>query len=152
MTGPQHPLQETKRVTLPLPSGSTKDLLLLILLCDTPVPSSVDHRLCLPLALRTCTCSLTVLHEHERVQEKYGTYHSIFSTLFSLSAAQLSSGSDPASAPAPASAQHELTVESYDIQHGIYPDAQTASRADGILITGSGPSFSPLSLPSPRAR
>ena len=78
--------------------------------------------------------------DYNRVKEKYGTYHSIFSTLFSASAAAISkehavaTGRDPNDLPL----GHELIVESYDVTHGVYPDEERCREADGVLITGSG--------------
>ncbi|BGP19474.1 hypothetical protein JCM10213_006294 [Rhodosporidiobolus nylandii] len=104
--------------TLALPDHATRDLLLLVLLADTPIPA---------------------------VCAQHGTYHDIFSSLFqSAIAAAEEEGAPPADAGMGERKQgtaegrrYTLTVESWDAVGMSLPSEERVKEADGVLITGS---------------
>ncbi|GAA5984524.1 hypothetical protein JCM10908_003383 [Rhodotorula pacifica] len=105
MTVVPHPADRTTQ--LDLPSNATRDLVLLVLLADTPI---------------------------DAVRKEFGTYHDIFTSLFKHSIdlvatekhVSLEQGS-----------KYKLTVESYDVVNGDFPKEERLKSADGLLITGS---------------
>ncbi|KDE04816.1 hypothetical protein MVLG_04780 [Microbotryum lychnidis-dioicae p1A1 Lamole] len=106
--------QETFRSAIPLPGQSSKSLLLIVLLADTPLPP---------------------------VKAAHGNYHDIFTSLFEhsvqLHASQINLGSKTTSGT---QSEAVLTVESYDAVQGQYPTEDRVKEANGVLITGSASS------------
>ncbi|SGY76962.1 BQ5605_C005g03535 [Microbotryum silenes-dioicae] len=106
--------QETFRSAIPLPGQSSKSLLLIVLLADTPLPP---------------------------VKAAHGNYHDIFTSLFEhsvqLHASQINLGSKTTSGT---QSEAVLTVESYDAVRGQYPTEDRVKEANGVLITGSASS------------
>ncbi|GAA6030830.1 hypothetical protein JCM8097_008897 [Rhodosporidiobolus ruineniae] len=109
-----------KRTTLDLPEHAHRDLLLLILLADTPIPP---------------------------VREQYGTYHDIFASLFrsSLAIAKVE-GASPHDADGhekklesgrASPGRYRLTIESWDAVEQQLPSEERLKEADAVLITGS---------------
>ncbi|GAA5943963.1 putative amidotransferase [Sporobolomyces koalae] len=97
---------------LDLPLTAERDVLLIILLDDCPLPP---------------------------VREQYGTYHDIFVSLFQHSLA-VSNSEHSSAGSKPGSTRHKLIIESYDVVQGVYPSEETLKRADGLLLTGSAAS------------
>ncbi|SCV69457.1 BQ2448_2477 [Microbotryum intermedium] len=97
--------------TIALPGQSSKPLLLIVLLADTPLPP---------------------------VKAAHGNYHDIFTSLFERSVQLHSSQVKPTSESTGTEA--ELTVESYDAVQGQYPTQERVKEANGVLITGSASS------------
>ncbi|SCZ97184.1 BZ3500_MvSof-1268-A1-R1_Chr4-2g07045 [Microbotryum saponariae] len=106
--------QEPFRSAIPLPGQSSKSLLLIVLLADTPLPL---------------------------VKAAHGNYHDIFTSLFEhsvqLHASQIKLGSKTTSGT---QSEAVLTVESYDAVQGQYPTEDRVKEAHGVLITGSASS------------
>ncbi|GAA5867420.1 hypothetical protein JCM1840_002133 [Sporobolomyces johnsonii] len=101
--------------TLDLPRSAPRDLVILILLADCPIPP---------------------------VQAQFGTYHDIFTALFrsSLALAASEPKDGPSNAPPAEGRGHTLTIESYDAVQEVYPTEERVEQADAILITGSAAS------------
>lgn len=138
MTGTALPTP--RRAVLDLPPHAPRDLRLLILLADTPLPACVPHK----SLYRSWQEELTRARDARRVVKRSGDYHDIFTTLLrsSIDVARAEVG---ANGTANGSEEaRKLTVESYDVVRGVYPGEDEVKRADGLLITGSG---AVLSLP-----
>ncbi|POY75922.1 hypothetical protein BMF94_1006 [Rhodotorula taiwanensis] len=108
MTVAPHPADRT--TVLDLPSTATRDLLLLVLLADTPI---------------------------DAVRDEFGTYHDIFASTFqhSIELAAVEKGITQEE-----DAEYKLTIESYDTKNGDFPKEERVKQADGLLITGSASS------------
>jgi hypothetical protein len=84
------------------------------------------------------------------VQEQFGTYHDIFSSLFRRGIDLASSDGAPPpdsgyrdeegtnSAKSSDTGKYKLRVESYNAVGGHLPTEERVKQADGLLITGSG--------------
>ncbi|GAA5876785.1 hypothetical protein JCM3774_003473 [Rhodotorula dairenensis] len=105
MTVAPHPADRT--TVIDLPSTATQNLLLLVLLADTPIDS---------------------------VRKEFGTYHDIFASLFRHSVDLVATEKHVTQEP---DSKYKLTVESYDTVNGDFPKEDRVKSADGLLITGS---------------
>ncbi|BGP57810.1 hypothetical protein JCM8202_002464 [Rhodotorula sphaerocarpa] len=108
MTVAPHSADRTTR--LALPATATRDLVLLVLLADTPIPA---------------------------VRAEFGTYHDIFASTFQHAIDLVAKEKNASQPQQQAEAQYSLTVESYDVVNGDYPREERVKSADGLLITGS---------------
>ncbi|GAA6046751.1 hypothetical protein JCM3770_003149 [Rhodotorula araucariae] len=102
---------EPRTTAIDLPATATRDLTLLVLLADTPIPPVV---------------------------KQFGTYHDIFTGLWQR-AVRLAATEDGAE-PAKEGSGRTITIESYDVVQGKFPSAERVKEADGLLITGSASS------------
>ncbi|GAA5921121.1 hypothetical protein JCM1841_002426 [Sporobolomyces salmonicolor] len=101
--------------TLDLPPSAPRDLVILILLADCPIPA---------------------------VHSQFGTYHDIFTALIRSSLALAASDAKDGASNGPAAngGVHKLIIESYDAVQEVYPSEERVKQVDAILITGSAAS------------
>lgn len=125
-----------RTATIDLPPSATRDLSILILLADTPIPA------CVPASSQPHSPPLTTALRS--VVAQFGDYHSIFAGL--LRRAVRIAASEGGAEPAKEGGGHKLTVEGYDVVQGKYPSEERLKQADGVLITGSGASSPRLYL------
>ncbi|BGP42907.1 hypothetical protein JCM10449v2_006922 [Rhodotorula kratochvilovae] len=102
---------EPRTTTIDLPASATRDVTLLVLLADTPIPPVV---------------------------EQFGTYHDIFAGLWRR-AVRLAASED-GQEPAKEGSGHKLIIESYQATDRHLPSEERVKEADGMLITGSASS------------
>ncbi|BGP34819.1 hypothetical protein JCM10296v2_006643 [Rhodotorula toruloides] len=107
-----------RHATLDLPPHAPRNLRLLILLADTPLPTVV---------------------------KRSGDYHQIFTSLL-RSSIEVAKAEQGAEGTANGVAEpKKLEVKSYDVVRGEYPGEEEVKGADGVLITGSAASaYDPL--------
>ncbi|GAA5836725.1 hypothetical protein JCM9279_007638 [Rhodotorula babjevae] len=100
-----------RTATIDLPLTASRDVSILLLLADKPIPAVVSQ---------------------------FGTYHDIFTGLFrrGVRLAATEHGAQPGTK----GGGHKLTIDSFNVVDGHFPTDDQLTKADGLLISGSAAS------------